>query len=274
MDDGGFYVTLPFNSSQSVYSDNKISSYRTKLARPLLLRGNWEVGLCEIQYPRTWETFTDEYATIILTNKNNEVTGIKLRVGYYSKLTDIVDEINKQSTAYGVTIGYDDVIKKNFIATKQEVNLTFYGKLSSILGFEDSVVIVLNADTNKGKKYADHVADLFGGDYTLFVYTDIIEYQVVGDHFVPLLRCVQITGKNKEIITINYDKPHYVRVSKRHISDIAIEVKTDQNYNVPFKYGKVVVKLHFRPMKQTHHFLTNEALEYICGPSAICSLLS
>ena len=255
MDDEGFYVTLPCNASLSVYSDNEISKYRTNLARPLQLKGHWEVGLCEFQYPRTWETFSDQHARVTLTDKvSNVSTGIKLRVGYYTKITDILEEINKHTTAFGVKLGYDEIINKMFIATKQEVNLTFYGKLSSILGFEDSVVIVLNADTNKGKKYADHVADLFGGDYTLFVYTDIIEYQVVGDHFVPLLRSVRITGKNKEIITINYDKPHYVRVSKRHISDIAIEVKTDQNYNVPFKYGKVVAKLHFRPVKQTHHF--------------------
>ena len=65
----------------------------------------------------------------------------------------------------------------------------------------------------------------------------------MGDHFVPLLRCVQITGKNKETITIKYDKPHYVRVSTSHISDIAIDVKTDLNYKVLFKYGKVIVKL-------------------------------
>ena len=130
----------------------------------------------------------------------------------------------------------------------------FYGKLSRILGFDAAVVIDPNVTPSKGRKYAEHVADLYGGEYALFVYTDIIEYQIVGDHFVPLLRCVQISGKNKDTITINYDKPHYVRVSKRHISDIAIEVKTDQNYNVPFKYGKVVVKLHFRPVKQTHHF--------------------
>ena len=47
-----------------------------------------------------------------------------------------------------------------------------------------------------------------------------------------------------------YDKVHYVQVSKTHISDIDIEVKTDQNYKVPFKYGKVIAKLYFRPARQ------------------------
>ena len=255
MDDGGFYVTLPCNASQSVYSDNEISKYRTNLARALLMKGQWEVGLCEFQYPRTWETFSHEDARIILTDKVSKVsTAFILRVGYYAKIPDILDEINKHTNAFGIKLGYDDIVNKIFIVAKQEMTLVFYGKLSRILGFDAAVVIDPNVTPSKGRKYAEHVADLYGGEYALFVYTDIIEYQIVGDHFVPLLRCVQISGKNKDTITINYDKPHYVRVSKRHISDIAIEVKTDQNYNVPFKYGKVVVKLHFRPVKQTHHF--------------------
>ena len=89
----------------------------------------------------------------------------------------------------------------------------------------------------------------YGGFFTLFVYTDIIEHQVVGDHFVPLLRCVHISGEDKDVVTTNYNKVHYIRVSKSYISDI--EVKTDQNLSVPFKYGKVVAKRHFRPVTRT-----------------------
>ena len=83
------------------------------------------------------------------------------------------------------------------------------------------------------------------------MYTDIIEHQVVGDHFVPLIfeMCTYI-GDDKDVVTTSYDKVHYVRVSKSYISDIDIEVKTDQNLRVAFKYGKVVAKLHFRPVKQ------------------------
>ena len=81
---------------------------------------------------------------------------------------------------------------------------------------------------------------IYGGFYTLFVYTDIIEHQVVGDHFVPLLRCVHISGEDRDVVTTSYDKVHHVQVSKSYISDIDIEVKTDQNLSVPFKYGKIV----------------------------------
>ena len=61
------------------------------------------------------------------------------------------------------------------------------------------------------------------------MYTNIIEHQVVGDHFVPLLRCAHISGEDKDVVTTSYDKVHYVRVSKSYISNVNIEVKTDQN---------------------------------------------
>nr|XP_029519526.1 ERC protein 2-like [Oncorhynchus nerka] len=48
------------------------------------------------------------------------------------------------------------------------------------------------------------------GFYNIFVYTDIISYQRVGDSCVPLLRTVHIDGKDGDIVTVTYDKPHYV----------------------------------------------------------------
>ena len=77
------------------------------------------------------------------------------------------------------------------------------------------------------------------------MYTDIFEHKVVGDYFVPLLRCIHISGVDKEIVTIAH-----VQVSKIHISDIDIEIKTDETYKVPFKYSKVVAKLNFMPVRQ------------------------
>lgn len=67
---------------------------------------------------------------------------------------------------------------------------------------------------------------------------------------VPLLRCVHIDGENNKILSVRYDKAHYVPVNKTTITDITIEVKDDQNQKVRFTYGKVSAKLHFRPVKQ------------------------
>lgn len=42
------YVTLPSDSFLLLYSDNTVIRYRVKLAQPLSLGGQWEVGVAEI----------------------------------------------------------------------------------------------------------------------------------------------------------------------------------------------------------------------------------
>ena len=46
-----FFITLPSNSSQSVYDKNTQSSFKTKLKNPIYLDGSYEVALVEILYP-------------------------------------------------------------------------------------------------------------------------------------------------------------------------------------------------------------------------------
>lgn len=72
-----------------------------------------------------------------------------------------------------------------------------------------------------------HNADIYSGFYTMYVYTNIIDYQRGGDSFVPLFRCVHIMGENNKVVTLTYEKP--VRSAKDHITDINVEVKSDQN---------------------------------------------
>jgi len=66
MAEEGFYVTLPCNASMNIYPDNKISNYRTRLARSINLKGLWEVALVEFEYPLTWYTFNEDDSVFII----------------------------------------------------------------------------------------------------------------------------------------------------------------------------------------------------------------
>jgi hypothetical protein len=116
---------------------------------------------------------------------------------------------------------------------------------------------MLEMGPNKWKYVKDKLflfpAVRHAGFYNIFVYTDIISYQRVGDSYVLLLRTVHIEGKDGDVVTVNYDKPHYVPVSKKYIENILVEHKTDQNENIEFTYGKTIIKLHFRPSKTSLH---------------------
>ena len=129
MGDDSFYITLPCNSSLSLYPGNEISKYSTKLSRPLILKGDWQVWLLEFQYPRTWETFCDVDGTFILIDiKKKQSTGCKLLSGFYSNITEIVDEINQHAGPYHVKFWLR--LTKTYIETTRDITIKFYGKLN------------------------------------------------------------------------------------------------------------------------------------------------
>src|SRR5206468_10454899 len=60
-----FYLTLPSNSSQQFFPDNTLTEFTTKLPSTIELTGEWEVGLAEIMFPRSWYTIPKDGQTII-----------------------------------------------------------------------------------------------------------------------------------------------------------------------------------------------------------------
>ena len=91
-----------------------------------------------------------------------------------------------------------------------------------------------------------NVCDLQRGFYSFFVYCDAVEHVVVGDVKAPLLRTVNITGK--EGLTVNriFQMVQYVPVQRKQFSKIEIDIRDDTGHPVPFQRGKVIVTLHFR----------------------------
>lgn len=283
MGEGGFYITLPCNASTDVYPDNRISNYKTRLARNMNLKGQWEVGLIEFYYPISWYTFNEEDAAFII-NADPDILGydenhyeedrdviiyIKekklqnvskvcntLKTGYYEDVLFLIREINANLPPR-VTLGYDHIKNRIFLKAPANTSLIFYGKLAIILGLKSGVSLgsvkqQQHEDHSDGAPvvtYAPHQADIRGAFYGMYIYSDMIEYQSVGDSYVPLLRTVHIDGSSNDSVSVRFNKPHYVPVNKSNITDICIEVKDDQNKHVRFTYGKVVAKLHFRPVK-------------------------
>ena len=78
------------------------------------------------------------------------------------------------------------------------------------------------------------------------MYCSICEPQLVGDYYASLLRAVNITDKDGDIVNKIYGEPHYVPVNTNKFDTIEMEIKNDIGENVSFKAGKVICKLHFR----------------------------
>ena len=84
------------------------------------------------------------------------------------------------------------------------------------------------------------------------MYSDIVEYQRVGDSYAPLLRTVQVKGNNNEVVDLHYDKPDYAPVCKNYFDTINIQIRDDQGEFIPFKYGKIWLRLHFTPLRAAY----------------------
>lgn len=93
---------------------------------------------------------------------------------------------------------------------------------------------------------ASRVCDLNRGFYSLYVYCSIVEPVVVGDVRAPLLRVVNIGGKEGASVSRIYQNIQYVPIQTRQFDTIEIYLRSDTGEKISFERGKVVTILHFR----------------------------
>ena len=83
-----------------------------------------------------------------------------------------------------------------------------------------------------------------------YVYTDIIENQVIGDKNTSLLKVIPIANEmdSSSCIVSYYDNLHSANVKTNRITRINISIRTTTGG--PIKFGNdlanVIIKLHFR----------------------------
>ena len=80
----------------------------------------------------------------------------------------------------------------------------------------------------------------------IFVYTDIIQNQSVGDYKAPLLRIVPVEKGWGEVCCVKYEKPYFFPLSRSRISDIEINIRNDTGSPLSFESGTAIVTLVFR----------------------------
>ena len=91
-----------------------------------------------------------------------------------------------------------------------------------------------------------HVAQLSMID-SFIIYIDCISSQLTGDSFSDALRIVPIKGSDKTgtNVSTHFIKPYFLKVNKRYISSISIQIKDPFDNFIDFKQGFVRLKLRF-----------------------------
>lgn len=112
-------------------------------------------------------------------------------------------------------------------------------QLCYLLGYKESSFSI-------GNYVSSHPPDICGGINCIYVYLPIIEPQIVGDSRVCLLKVVPIKGKYGEQTLAEFSNLEYIPVSVRRFSSVQVSINTADGRPVPFAFGSVILKLHFR----------------------------
>lgn len=254
-DAGGFYVTLPSNASKELFKSNTSSCFTVDLAKPIELSGEWVVGLCEFVYPRTWYNLPPDSAYLELkrtaveeSEESHPLIIVKFsRGGYYSRPKDLLEQLIPAVKTHVPSFGasFNNVSKRFDIKGDGQFKIRTYPPLAYMLGLKVNEWWTLSPFSRP----TPYPCDLHAGVYNLFLYTDIVQYQAVGDSYSPLLGVVSVKSDFGEVVSLRYNTVHYVPLLKNYIKTIHIEIKKDTNKHVNFVFGKTIVKLHFKPAR-------------------------
>ena len=163
--------------------------------------------------------------------------------GHYSSAAYVITKINEVVSANDrfkdeVQLSLDTLNRKVTVHLQNKVEV-YFSDIGQMLGFLSKQVISKTST-------AEREADLDHGFHDLYVYCDIIQPQHVGDVLVPLLRIVQLEGKDGQRVSKSFVRPEYIPVSRKQFESIEVNIKRDTGETVPFEFGRVLLTLHFR----------------------------
>lgn len=257
-------MILPSNSSMKVFGDNTTTCFTTLLPQEINLKGNWEVGLSEILFPRTFLHVTKEDKTIavedILNGSEPSELIVDMPFGLYQDIPEFLRHLNKAIINSHVEFKlsaedngtYVQAVRKCTRAKcRYDHKIVMSRKMFDILGYVD---IEHHFFLDYEPKVAIYPASVVNSlPKQLYVYTDICEPCVVGDVQASLLRIVPVNSKDYSFGTTQYQTfapINYIPLLKHNFRTIVIDIRDHLGSRCPFQYGHSTVTLHFRRVEE------------------------
>ena len=243
MSDPQFYVFLPSNASLNLYEDNTLTSYTVHVPEPIVLEGDYEVGLQSIIWSRSFYNITDDSDRFYVENSTKVADTIVLTKGNYETFENLIEHINeklKKVVNNNIQFKCNSISEKIFVSVKNGHRVLLKGTLSQILGFGGKNKIISKP------QMSPYVGDLSGGLRCLYIYCDLVDYQIVGDTKAKLIKVLPVEGKYGDTIYKTFDVPTYYPIGIKLFQDIKIDIRDDSGRKVQFNSGRVAVNLHIR----------------------------
>ena len=244
-----FYVTLPSNGSMGVYPENTVTEFRNRLPRPLHLDGEWEVGLTNFSYPYTWYQICPETSGCVWraadeSSEFQELELLPLRTVTASSIGE--RRYLPENLVDLIRFGGVDHNGRLRMRAEDARHVKLTGKICQTFGCSDPYVFNQNWRYTERPWKAENIEHLF-------VYTDIIVPQSVGDRDVPLLHQFGVSTSNAHGQPVDVTPPivAYHAINRNPIESIEIFIRDGTGQKVPFTSGRSIVTLHFRQRRSS-----------------------
>ena len=263
-----FTIELVSNACGELFPDNTLSSFTNFLPEQVNLEGQWEVVISEIAYPSMYQNITEGKIKFFDEKFSKSTSTYNLEPGLYTSMTDIVEAMNRLIQE-----------RNNHNETCITVKVSRKTQNVVILLANDTSVLVF-CSTNLGHIFGNNVVNQFGvlmkgksphepqfaydivRIHSLMIYSDLIEYSIVGDTRAPLLRCFPFISKLKggDIITtgqyMNYQtfsNLQFRRLLKNSFHSIHVDLRDTSGEKIPFvSVGITRLVLMFRKVSNIH----------------------
>jgi hypothetical protein len=242
------FITLPSDASAAEFPHNTNSSFSVRLAKNIRFSSReWEVALKDISFSNNWPNVTEGIITVRVKEVNGALFTfvVKIGTGRYENITEIIERVHSSLQSFRIypTVGFEYDKTANatamFIQT-DELSISLSTDIAYIFGF------VPNQFYEKGKHANVTPPDVARGFTSLYVYSSIVGFRLVGDANVQLLRVVPVSGKKFANVYTEFNQSHYVDVANLATDVVEVLITSDDGERVPFDGGKVILTVHFR----------------------------
>ena len=204
-----FTIELVSNASAQLLPNNTLSSFTNFLPEQLNLDGQWEVAISEISYLSMYQKVTERKFVFFDKKLSKSSEFYYLEPGLYFSITDIVEAMdiliqerhNHPENCIKVEVSRRSQKFEIYLANELSGLAFFITDLGHIFGSNvgNDFVVMLRRKGPHKPEFAYDIVRI----HSLMMYTDLIEYNIVGDTNAPLLRCFLFISKLKsgDIIT-------------------------------------------------------------------------
>ena len=198
-----FTIELVSNASAQLFPDNTLSSFTNFLPEQLNLDGQWEVAISEISYPPMYQNVTEGKFLFFdkKLSKSSEFYYLEPRL--YPSIRDIVEAMN--ILFHERHNHSENCIKVKVSRRTQKVEIYLANEGSGLAFFSTDLGHIFGSNVvnefgvmlrGKGPHKPEFAYDIVR-IHSLMTYTDLIEYNIVGDTKALLLRCFPFISKLK-----------------------------------------------------------------------------